>query len=300
MTDSRLGTLHAGMAGDEWLRWVAVDVTGPLTEAAQLRDLSPVAATALGRALSGVALLYRHALRTPSRLTLSVLGDGPLGEVTAEMSGSRFRGRVGAPQLDNEYFGARNQRLGQAVGSGRLEVLREGERGAFRSHSDLVTGEIGSDLAHYLLQSEQTRSAISLGEVLSAEGVTAAGGFLIEALPGTPDEILSRIEDNLSTVPAWSESLAGVGLETALDEVLEGLAPTVRERDRLEYRCGCDKAVILQRLQGLPSSDLRDLKQADALTAECDYCGESYEFEPQDLDASPAVTGIEPAGLDVQ
>lgn len=279
----RRGMLIAGMAGGDWLRWVAVDTTGPLAEARELRDLSPVATTALGRALSGAALLFRHALRTPERLRVSVRGDGPLGEVVAEISDDRFRGRVANPRLGNVHFGERRRRLSDAVGAGHVEVTRESSTRGFRTHSALVTGEIGSDLAHYLLQSEQTRSVLVVGELLTPDGIEAAGGYLIEALPGTPDEILTTLEANLAAAPAWSHSLAEDGLEAALGVVLAGFDFAARERDELAYRCGCDRESVLARLRSLPEADRLELQHASDLTAECEYCGIGHAFEAQEL-----------------
>ncbi len=277
------GTLLAGMAGEEWLRWVAVDVSGPLETARSLRDLGPVATTALGRALGGVALLYRHALRAPERLELRVRGDGPLGGVSAEISQQRFRGRVGNPGVPNAHFGEQGQRLQEAVGSGVLEVTREGKRGTFNSHSELVTGEIGSDIAHYLLQSEQTRSVLAVGEFLTRDGIGSAGGYLVEALPGTPDSVVRTLERNLERAGSWSVDLQEYGLEGALQRVLAGLGSSTREQDVLEYRCGCKRISLLQRLQSLPKEDLRHLAQTDEVTAQCEYCGTSSRFQTTEI-----------------
>lgn len=301
MKDSQGGVLIAGLAADEWLRWTAVDITGPLAEARGLRDLSPVAATALGRALSGAALLFRHALRTPERLRLTVRGDGLLGEVVAEISADRFRGRVGNPRLANVHFGQRRRRLGDAVGTGRLEVTRENSRGAFHSQSDLVTGEIGSDLAHYLLQSEQTRSVLAVGEMLNPDGIDAAGGYLIEVLPGAPEEVVATLEQNLAAAPAWSECLSVHGLEAALASMLTGLDFSVREQDALEYRCGCNRQAVLARLQALPEVDRLELQQATALVAACEYCGTEHAFEAGELEpGGAAAAAAEISGSDVQ
>ncbi len=283
------GLLLSGLAGEEWLRWVAIDVRGPLTQTIVATDLSPVAATALGRALSGVALLYRHAIRTPRRVELRVVGDGPLGVITAEISSERFRGRVGGPQASNELFGGRRHRLREAVGSGILEVIREGRRGDFRSQVELVTGEIGSDLAHFLLQSEQTTSVLAVGELLSPDGVEAAGGYLVEALPGTPERILAQLEANLEAASDWSSNLAAGGLENAIKGLLDGVDPTTHEREVLIYQCGCSREGILTQLHGLSPEDLRQVAAKSPVIAECEYCARTFEFTDEELlkEASP-------------
>src|SRR6185295_4039611 len=183
------GTLELGMAGNGSFRWAVADITEVMEEVRDRFDLWPVPAAALGRCLAGAALLQRLATKTPSRLMLEVRGDGPLLRILAEaddegnLRGIVGDGRVQVPDWPNGKLG-----VGRAVGKGYLRVLREYERGnSYQSQVELVSGEIGEDVAFYLSQSEQTRSAVLLGVLGKPSGVAAAGGMVVEVLPGAAE-----------------------------------------------------------------------------------------------------------------
>ncbi len=157
--------LQLGMAGRGALRWVAVDITDIVREVRDRLDLTPVAAAALGRAVAGASMLLRLATKTPSRLVLDIRGDGPLRQVLVEVDEEgNIRGTVGDPRVVVPDLPNTKLAVGNAVGAGNLRVLREfGDGGSYHSHVALQTGEIGDDLAHYLEQSEQSRSAVLVG-----------------------------------------------------------------------------------------------------------------------------------------
>src|SRR4029079_12789365 len=146
-------------------RWGVVEITGVVEEARRRLDLSPVASAALGRTLAGSALLLSLAPKSLHRLVLEVHGDGPLGRVLAEADPEgNLRGMVGDPRVDLPATPAGKLAVGRGVGRGTLRVLRElAAGGSYHSQVELVSGEIGDDLAHYLEQSEQIRSAGLLG-----------------------------------------------------------------------------------------------------------------------------------------
>src|SRR4051812_20393262 len=200
------GLLQLGMAGEGALRWAVADVTEVVEEARGRLDLSPVAAAALGRCLAGAALLLRLATKTPTRLVLEIRGDGPLGRVIAEADQEgNLRGMVGDPHVDVPPTPAGKLAVGRAVGKGMLRVLREHEGGgSYHSQVELVSGEIGEDVAHYLKQSEQSRSAVLLGVLAKPFGVAAAGGMIVEVLPGAPEETIARLEQNIAGIPGVS------------------------------------------------------------------------------------------------
>src|SRR5688572_18513595 len=186
------GVLQAGTARAGEVRWVATDITGPLEFIRQRRDLSPVAAAALGRSLAGAAMLLRLSTKTPQRLVLEIRGDGPLRKVMAEADPEgNLRGLVSDPQVDVPPYADGKLAVGTAIGSGILQVLREYPGGRYHSQVELVSGEIGADLAHYLLQSEQTSSAVLVGVLTRPGGVAAAGGLIVETLPGAAPEAVA-------------------------------------------------------------------------------------------------------------
>jgi molecular chaperone Hsp33 len=283
------GTLEigvAGLAGGIDARWAAVDVAAAAEEARRRHDLAPIAATALGRALAGAALLRALATRACPRLTLTVDGDGPLGRVVAEADASgNLRGMVGDPHVDLPAREDGRLPIGQAVGRGRLRVLRElGDGTLAESQVALVTGEIGLDLAHFLEQSEQTGSAVLVGVLLGPEGVRTAGGAIVELLPGAAEPAVQRLEANLARLDSVSRSLARGGPDALAAAILDGLPSEVRERSGVRFRCRCSREALGERLAALPAEDRAEVMGAGGVVeAQCAFCGVRYLFAPEEL-----------------
>jgi molecular chaperone Hsp33 len=282
--DGLAGDLQLGVAANGDLRWAAVDVTGPTEDVRRRLDLSPVASVALGRALAAAALLLRFTSKFEGRLVLEVLGDGPIRKILAEVdSQGRLRGLVGEPRLDTPDDGS--MAISWAVGRGILRVTREGPGGrSYSSQVELVTGELGRDLVHFLNQSQQIRSAALLGVLPRPTGVGAAGGILVEAFPSTPEETLARLENNIAALEGVSAYLDQGGVPALRDAVLAGFDRDDLERHPLVYRCRCHEERLRQALQGMPGEDLDSITdEAGLLIAECAFCGASYEFARSEL-----------------
>ncbi|MEE8522635.1 MAG: Hsp33 family molecular chaperone HslO [Thermoanaerobaculia bacterium] len=277
------GELRLGVAADGDLRWAAADVAGPLEEARYRLDLSPVSAVALGRALAAATLLLRFTTKASGRLLVEVLGDGPLGKIVAEADGQgHLRGRVEKPQLATPDGG--DMAIGWAVGKGLLRVTREGERGRYTGQVELVSGEMGRDLVHYLEQSQQIRSAALLGVLPRPTGIAAAGGVLIEAFPGTPDDTLAKLESNIAALEGVSAYLADGGIAALRDAVLDGFDRDDLERHRLAYSCRCSRDTLLAQLQGLSTADVETIvDDSGYCVAECAFCGTTYRFPSDEL-----------------
>jgi molecular chaperone Hsp33 len=277
--------LH-GLAGSGYLRWVAVDITDIVREVTERLDLSPVVAAALGRTIAGAAMLLRLATKTPSRLVLDIRGDGPLGQLLVEVDKEgNIRGTVGNPRVEVPDLPNGKLAVGHAVGVGQLRVLREfGEGASYHSCVELVNGEIGEDLSHYLAQSEQTRSAVLVGVLGRQSGVAAAGGLIVEVLPGAPPSVIERLEANLAGMSGISWVLESGGMEQAIDTVLAGLDREVKETQPLRYRCRCSRERLQQHLVLLPDDDREYLAEEDgAIEADCVFCGKHYRFTPEEL-----------------
>ncbi|MDX1502293.1 MAG: Hsp33 family molecular chaperone HslO [Thermoanaerobaculia bacterium] len=277
------GRLDTGLACGGALRWVAAELTQPLEEARRRLDLSPIGAVALGRSLAGAALLQRISLKTPSRVILEVMGDGPLGKVIAESDErGRLRGMVGSPRLPTPEDG--RMRIAPLVGRGMLRVTREGERRSYVSQVELVSGELGDDLTHYLEQSEQIRSAVLLGVLPRPAGIAAAGGLVVEALPGADEEVVDRLEENLRVLEGVSFHLERGGAGALTAAVLQGLDPEPRDSLPLEYRCRCSREKLLARLRPLATEDLPALVDgARECEAICAFCGARYLYTAAEL-----------------
>lgn len=278
--------LELGLAGDGALRWGLADLTAVVQEARDRRDLGPVATAALGRSMAGAALLLRLATKTPSRLMLEVRGDGPILRVLAEADKEgNLRGLVGDERVDVPHYDNGKLAVGRAVGKGFLRVLRELEGGGgYHSQVELVSGEIGDDVAHYLAQSEQTRSAVLLGVLGKPSGVAAAGGMIVEVLPGAKDAMIDRLESNIAGIRGISELLEQGGTAHVVETVLAGLDREVKEVSALRYRCRCSRERLLQHLVMLTEEDREYLRREDGtIDADCVFCGTHYLFTAEDL-----------------
>src|SRR5882724_276823 len=283
---SATGRLQLGMAGGGALRWAVADVTGVVEEARGRLDLSPVAAAALGRCLAGASLLLRLAAKTPTRLVLEIRGDGPLGRVIAEADQEgNLRGMVGDPHVDVPPTPAGKLAVGRAVGKGLLRVLREhAGGGSYHSQVELVSGEIGEDVAHYLEQSEQSRSAVLLGVLAKPFGIAAAGGMIVEVLPGAPEDTVARLEQNIAGTPGVSHLVEVGGSGHVIETLLAGFDREVRETRPLRYRCRCSRERLLHHLVLLPADDREHLRSASStIEADCVFCGSRYVYTPEEL-----------------
>ena len=280
------GRLELGLAGNGNLRWAVADIGGMMAEVRDRFDLGPVASAALGRCLSGAALLQRMATKTPSRLMLEVRGDGPILRVLAEADDQgNLRGVVGDRSVQVPDWPNGKLAVGRAVGKGFLRVMRHFGGGAtYQSQVELVSGEIGDDVAYYLEQSEQTRSAVLLGVLGRKTGVAAAGGMIVEVLPGAPEEVLTRLERNLAEVSGVSHLLEHGGIDEVLGVVLSGFDREGRETRTLRYRCRCSRERFLRHLVLLSAEDRDYLRAEDgSIDAECQFCGATYSFTADEL-----------------
>ena len=278
--------VDSGLAADQQIFWAACDCGTVAEEARRRLDLGPLAAVALGRIMAGAAMLLRLSSKRTSRLELVVEGDGPLRRVRVEVDrdgsvrGLVADGHATAPGDGGEL------RVGPGFGEGHLRVVREDETGrVYESRVLLQTGEIGVDLAHYLSQSEQRASAVLVGVLADQEGIAAAGGLLVEALPGCSAEVIGELERRSIGLGSVSRALALRGLGGIVEDVIGSFEPQILSSHPLEYRCRCSREKLATRLATLDSTDIDELTSEGGglIDAECAYCGEIYSFDREEL-----------------
>ncbi|HVS65152.1 MAG TPA: Hsp33 family molecular chaperone HslO [Thermoanaerobaculia bacterium] len=282
----REGILEVGLAAGGRLRWAAADITAVVEEARIRLDLSPLATVAFGRCAAAAVMLHRLALKTPARLDIDVRGDGPVGRVLVEVrDDGGLRGLVSQIHAVGEN-GPQDLRVGPGIGRGLLRVRREDQSGRrYESQVELVTGEIGVDVAHYLEQSEQRQSAVMLGVLASPDGVEAAGGLLIEAMPDAERDLVSRLERSIGEFGSVSRVLDRDGLEGSVSRLLGDLEAETVERREIRYQCQCRREGLADSLGVLDRQQLVELvSENGAIDAECAYCGQVYHFDLDELD----------------
>lgn len=264
--------------------------TSALTESARRRHgLTPVAAAALGRAMSG-ALLVATDLKDHQRLTLRLLGDGPLGAVVVDADAlGGVRGYVQNPRVLLPLKPGGKLDVGSAVGRrGTLDISRDlGLRFPYHGRTALVSGEVAEDLAHHLAVSEQSLGAVSLGVYVGRTGrVEAAGGMWLRLLPGAAAPVDLLEERVREFGPVTEHIRAGEEPEQWLETLLAGLGPRVEPLGPVAFRCTCSRARIRRTLAGLGPQQVAAMIHEDGgAEVTCRFCQRVYRLDVAELEA---------------
>ena len=267
-------------------------ITTRLTEEARGRhNLSYVATAALGRTMSAGLLLASNMKRSGSRVNIRVKGNGLLGGilVDAGLDGT-VRGYVDNPEVELPPSSKGKLDVGGAVGKeGYLYVVRDVGYGyPYASTVELVSGEIGEDVAHYLVTSEQTPSALVVGVFVGANGVTASGGILIQVLPkAARDEALVEVlESRVASLSGFTPLLqAGLNLTEIFEQLLGDMELEILPETQLvRFNCGCSGDRVLGALKMLGAAELQDMIEKDrGAEATCHFCSEVYQASSDEL-----------------
>lgn len=266
---------------------VACNTTALVSEACRRHDVGPLAAAALGRALTGNTLLAAL-LKDDQSVLLKFEGNGPLKKIITEAGYNGWvRGYVKKPHADLPLVDGKIDVAGGVGRTGLLTVVKNiGDKQKYPGTIALYTSEIGDDLAYYLAQSEQTPSTLGLTVHLKTDGtVTAAGGFLIQSLPPADETALSRIEKEISNLPPLSE-LFGSGMAPAdiLFLIFKNVSHKKIHSKPLSYSCSCSQEKMERALISLGREDVQQLMENEAKTeVRCEFCRQSYEFTKDDL-----------------
>ena len=283
--------LVRAMTKDGFVKAVAV-TTKTLTERArQIHKTLPTATAALGRLLAAASMMGNMQKVDDGSITLQVKGGGPLGTLLAVSDAAgNVRGWVEHPQISllEKYRGKLD--VGAAVGSGdTLTVIRDLRmKDPYIGSVQLVSGEIAEDITQYFAQSEQTPTACALGVLIDTDqSVRAAGGYLVQLLPGAPDDVIDRLEAGVQAAGAATAMLDG-GLDAAgmLLKVLSGFEVEILEEQPIEYRCYCTRRRVESTLISLGKDELEQVvRDGETLHVDCQFCDHVYDFTPQDVAA---------------
>jgi len=277
------------VSNDFTLRAASVDSTEAVREMQRLQGTGPLATLGVGRAMTGALLLASH-LKEGQEVGLLFKGNGPLGSIYAEAS---FTGHVRGYCPHPEYISPTPEdqlKLGKAMGFGTLNVARHQpfQRQAYQGMVDMVSGEVGDDIAHYLHQSHQIRSLISVGVYLDEYGqVKAAGGILIEVMPGVEDQVVELIEKNSQEIktPVSQLLFEGKSPIQILEPYMKGVVYTQIPHDfPVSYFCPCDAARVMRALTTFGEAGLQEIIDDNQPTEViCQVCGRKYEVSVDEV-----------------
>ncbi len=283
--------LVRGTALEGRVRAFALDGTGVVAELQRRHQMYPVPTAAVGRTAMGALLLAAAALKEKEQiLSVEVRGDGPIGRILCTATGGgEVRGLASNPHVHAESVRPGKLNVAGVVGTGGyISVTKDlGMGEPYRGTVELRSGEIGDDLAHYLARSEQTPSAVGLGVFVLPDGsVEAAGGYLIQLLPGLEPEEIEEIEREVAALPHPTALIReGVSPEQLLRCVF---ATGFEELDRYPVRfgCPCSRERFEAALLTLGSGELSriiDEEENDTTELVCHFCNEAYHFSEADM-----------------
>ena len=282
--------LVRGMTMDGFVKVVAIRSTEIVRRGAQIQGTTPNATAAFGRALTAASMMGNMQKVDNGSMTLQIRGGGPIGTITvvSDPEGN-VRGCVTEPKvpLMEKYPGKLD--VGATVGTdGTITVIRDLQmKEPYIGSTELVSGEIGDDVTAYFVQSEQTPTACALGVLVDRDlSVKVAGGYLVQLLPGAPDEVIDALEAGIRLAGAVTPMLEqGMTPEDILGQVCGELGVVFMETAEVEYKCYCSRERVESALISLGRKELTEIRdEGKTFPVECQFCDTVYEFTPWDID----------------
>ena len=281
--------LVRGMSMDGFAKVVAICSTDMVARAAEIHKTTPNATAALGRALTAASMMGNMQKVENGSMTLQIRGGGPIGTITcvSDPEGN-VRGCVTESKvaLVEKFPGKLD--VGATVGTdGYLTVIRDLQmKEPYIGSVPLVSGEIGDDVTAYFAQSEQTPTACALGVLVDTDlSVKVAGGYLIQLLPGAPDETIDAIERGIKRAGAVTAMLEqGMTPEEILGQVCGDIGVVFMETTPVSYKCYCSRDRVTSALISLGREELTEImEEGKTFPVECQFCDTVYRFTPEDV-----------------
>ena len=275
------------MAADKQIRAFAITSKDLVEYAKNIHSLSHLATAALGRLLSAGLMMGDMLKSKEDLLTVQFMGDGPLKHllVTADFNGN-VKGYVSNPSADLPLREDGHLDVGKGIGNGNLTVIRDFHmKEPYSSTIPLHSGEIADDLTYYFAQSEQIPTSVGLGVLVNSDGsVSCAGGFIVQLMPFTKQEVIDKLSDNLNHIPTVTEMLkAGKSIEDMLRIVLDGFDIEFTGTKDVRFHCGCEERKD-NIIATVGKDELNEMiKEGKEVETSCAFCEKKYKFSVEDL-----------------
>ena len=268
----------------------AVDSTDIVAKAEQIHSTSAVMTAALGRMLTAASMMGNMLKGEKSSISLKIDGNGPAGAITvAADSTGNVRGYAQNPVVEIPFKPNGKLDVSGAVGTdGNLYIVKDlGMKEPYNGFVPIVSGEIAEDITSYYATSEQIPTVCALGVLVNPDlTVKKAGGYILQLLPFTEDEIITKIEQNLARVKPVTQLLdEGMDIEDIVRDVLQGFDVEVIYEQEVEYKCKCAKEKVEATLQGLGAKELSEMAaDLPSVDVKCHFCNTTYSFTKNDIE----------------
>lgn len=276
------------VAADKQIRAFAITSREMVETARQHHNTSPVATAALGRLLTGGAMMGVMMKGEKDMLTLMMKGDGPINGVTVTAdSKGHVKGYVGNPNvlIPANYAGKLD--VGAAIGYGTLTVIKDmGLKEPYVSQVPLGTSEVAEDLTYYFASSEQVPSAVGLGVLMSKDNtVKQAGGFIVQLMPFADEKVINKLEERVNNISSVTEMLEkGMTPEDILKEVMGDMDVEFTDKIETGFVCNCSKEKIAKALASISKKDMDEIiNDGKEIEVKCDFCNTTYKFSVEEL-----------------
>ena len=275
-------------AANHQLRAFAVTSRDIVEKAREIHNTSPVATAAIGRLLTAASMMGSMMKGKNDVLTLQIECGGPIGGITVTAdSNADVKGYVNNPNVILPPNSQGKLDVSGALGPGFLNVIKDiGLREPYNGQTHLVSGEIAEDLTYYFATSEQVPSSVGLGVLMDKDNhVRQAGGFIIQVMPDTDDEVIDKLEARLGEVHSVTEMLdKGMTPEDILNYVLEGMDVEILETVPTQYKCDCSFERVSKVIASLGKKELQEMiDDGKPVEVNCQFCGSHYKFDTEQL-----------------
>lgn len=270
-------------------RLFMVKSTETVDEARRRHNTTPTASAALGRTLTAGLMMGYMMKNENDKLTVNINGGGPIGTIlTVSDNIGHIKGYVDNPNVNLPLKANGKLDVGGAVGTnGKVTVMMDlGLREPYVGSTDIVTGEIGEDIAMYYWLSEQQNSAVALGVLVDIDySIKSAGGFIVQPLPFIEDEDLEKLENVLNSLKSVSDYFDNDNdVEEIAKKLFSDFDIEITDKIPVEFRCDCSEERMEQALMTIGKDDLKQLIEEDKkIETVCHFCNEKYMFEGDKL-----------------
>ncbi|MEG0014282.1 MAG: Hsp33 family molecular chaperone HslO [Cellulosilyticaceae bacterium] len=274
-----------GIDSTKSFRFFGANTTESVNEAVKSHGTSPVVSAALGRTMTGAAMMGNMCKSPSDRVSISIKGDGPIGGIIVEadamgnVKGYPYNSVVDIPNNAQGKLDVRN-----AIGNAVMTIMKDiGLKEPYIGQTAMLSGEIAEDLTYYFATSEQTNSVVVLGVLVDVDySIKQAGGIIIQVLPGAQDEAITELENKLAEFTSLTAYLEEGKTVEEVIEMLLGEVDFMQKTD-VAFKCDCSRERMERGLISLGSKELTEIAEdeEESLEIVCHFCNNKYDFDKQ-------------------